>query len=104
MVIAGPSYCPFSVSGKRKRDEDPRSQQAAKLALQLGALVLLVENVVNLIDEDHLHGVFTCMDQHLAASGMCLVGLRRLCDGHMGGCTGRARVFPCWEREEMASC
>ena len=107
VVTAGPSCCPFSVSGKRKRDSDPRSGQGldtAKLALQLGALVLLVENVTNLVDEDHLHGVFTSMDLHLLSGGMCLVSLWRLCDGYMGGCTGRERVFPCWEREDMASC
>ena len=107
VVTAGPSCCPFSVSGKRKRQDDSRSSQGmdtAEMSLHLGALVLIIENVTGLVDDDHLHGVFSETDAYLQAGGMCLVGLWRLCDGCMGGCTGRQRVFPCWEKAEMASC
>lgn len=58
VVVAGPSCCPFSVSGKRLRQWGPRSSQGmdiALLAVSLGALVLIMENVVNFLDEDHLH-------------------------------------------------
>ena len=70
----------------------------------LGALVLIIENVVALAEEDGIHGVFTELDDCLTEGGMQLVGLWKLCDGCMGGCTGRQRVFPCWERIDMASC
>ena len=58
VVVAGPSCCPFSVSGKRLRQWGPRSSQGmdiALLAVSLGALVLIMESVVNFLDEDHLH-------------------------------------------------
>ena len=107
IVVGGPSCCPFNVSGKRQRHNDPRSSQGmdtAQLALTLGALVLIIENVVNLVEEDAIHGIFTTLDDCLVDGGMQLVGLWKLCDGCMGGSTGRQRVFPCWERMDMASC
>lgn len=92
IVTAGPSCCPFSVSGKRQRHNDPRSSQGldtARLVLELGALVLIIENVTSLVDEDSIHGVFTTLNDYLSNGGMCLVGLWKLCDGCLGGGTGR---------------
>jgi hypothetical protein len=54
VVVGGPSCCPFSVSGKRQRHHDPRSSQGldtALLALEFGALALIIENVIGLVEE-----------------------------------------------------
>jgi site-specific DNA-cytosine methylase len=106
VVTAGPSCCPFSVSGKRLRHADPRSGQGmdtALLAVVLGALTLIVENVVNFVDEDYLHSLVNDMDAYLLLHGMVAIGIWRLADYEMGGGTGRERVFLRWEREDMAS-
>ena len=107
VVVAGPSCCPFSVSGKRLRQWDPRSSQGmdtALLAVSLGALVLIMENVVNFLDEVHLHHLCADIDAYLLASGMVAIGTWRLMDSKLGGASGRERVFLRWEKEEMASC
>ena len=107
VVTAGPSCCPFSVSGKRLRQEDPRSSQGmstAMLAVHLGALVLIMENVVNLVDEDPLHLLVSQMNEYLLENGMIAVGTWRLLDSSLGGGSGRERVFLRWEKEHMASC
>ena len=107
VVVAGPSCCPFSVSGKRQRQHDPRSTQGletAALAVALGALVLIMENVVNLVDENPLHHILDELNEYLAEHRMVAVSCWRLADAAMGGATGRVRVFLRWETEEMASC
>ena len=107
VVTAGPSCCPFSVSGKRLRQEDPRSSQGlgtAMLAVHLGALVLIMENVTNLVDEESMHHLVSQMDAYLLGNGMIAVGTWRLFDASLGGGTGRARVFLRWEQEHMPSC
>jgi site-specific DNA-cytosine methylase len=107
IVTGGPSCCPFSISGKRLRHEDPRSSQGldtAMMAVALGALAIIIENVVNLVDEEHLHHVVQGMSSYLAGAGYVFVGLWRLTDSAMGGCSNRERVFLRWEREDMASC
>ena len=107
IVTAGPSCCPFSISGKRLRQKDPRASQGletAKLAVQLGALVLIMENVVNFLDEEHLHHLVGDIDDFLVSQGMVPVGCWRLNDADLGGASGRERVFLRWEAEDMASC
>ena len=107
IVTAGPSCCPLSISGKRKRHLDSRASQGldtARLAIQLGALVLIVENVAQFWDEDHIHGLVAEMNKELLLAGFVAVGVWRLLDSQLGGATGRERVFLRWERKEMASC
>ena len=107
VVTAGPSCCPFSVSGKRLRQEDPRSSQGlstAMLAVHLDALVLIMENVTNLVDEESMHHLVSQMDAYLLGNGMIAVGTWRLFDASLGGGTGRTRVFLRWEQQHMASC
>jgi site-specific DNA-cytosine methylase len=106
VVTAGPSCCPFSVSGKRLRQEDPRASQSmerAQLAVLLGALVLIVENVTNFVDEDHMHHLVQEMDSFLLSNHMVAVGTWRLVDSALGMASNRVRVFLRWEREDMAS-
>ena len=107
IVTAGPSCCPFSVSGKRLRQNDPRACQGfetAKLAVDLGALVLIIENVANFVDEDHIHHLMSDIDDYLQLNGMVAIGVWRLFDYSLGGASGRERVFLRWESEDMASC
>ena len=107
VVTGGPSCCPFSVSGKRLRQKDPRSTQGldtAMLAVALGALVLLIENVVNFVEEDHIHELVQEMNAYLLLHGMVAVGIWTLADYDFGGCSGRERVFLRWEEEHMAAC
>ena len=83
IVTAGPSCCPFSVSGKRLRQNDPRACQGfetAKLAVDLGALVLIIENVANFVDEDHIHHLMSDIDDYLQLNGMVAIGVWRLFD------------------------
>ena len=68
VVTAGPSCCPFSISGKRRHQRDSRSSQGmdtAMLAVALGASVIIMENVVNLLDEDRMHWLVTQMNSYL---------------------------------------
>ena len=78
IVTAGPSCCPFSISGKRLRQEDPRACQGletAKLAVTLGALVLIIENVPNFVDEEHLHHLRSEIGEYLRLNGMVPIGV-----------------------------
>ena len=62
IVTVGPSCCPFSISGKRRRQRDSRSSQGmdtAMLAVALGASVIIMENVANLLNEDGMHRLVT---------------------------------------------
>lgn len=107
VVTGGPSCCPFSVSGKRLRQSDPRSCQGletAKLAVHFGAMVLVIENVLNFVDEEHLHHLVREMVEYLELHDLLLVGIWRLVDCELGGASGRERVFLRWEAADMASC
>ena len=88
------------------RQNDPRSGQGmdtAVLAVTLGALALIIENVVNFVDEDHMHSLVRDMDAYLLLNGMIAIGIWRLADHEMGGGTGRERMFLRWEQQLMAS-
>jgi hypothetical protein len=100
VVTAGPSCCPFSISGKRKRQQDSRSSQGMDTAM---LLFIIMENVVNLLDEDRMHGLVTQMDSYLLLHGLVAVGIWRLMCADLGGATGRERVFLRWELLDMAS-
>ena len=106
IVTAGPSCCPFNISGKRLRQHDTRSTQGmdtAELAVHLGASVLVVENVCLFLEEDHLHKLVSEMDVYLAQHGFVWVAAWTLLDSALGGCSGRGRVFLVWESVDMAS-
>ena len=97
VVVVGPSRCPFSISGKRLRHLDEQSGQGldiAKLAVRLGALVLIMENVVNLVDEDSLHQVLSNINAYMLLEGFVALCVWRLIDCELGGHSGRERVFP----------
>lgn len=107
VVTSGPSCCPFSVSGKRLRQHDARSSQGmdtASLAVQLGALVLIVENVVLFLDEDFRHHLVSEMDEYLSSHDRVRVCSWRLLHSALGGSSGRERIFLVWETVDMASC
>ena len=106
VVIAGPSCCPFNISGKRLRQHDPRSTQGldtAALATHLGAKVLIVENVSQFINEDYWHRLVSEMVDYLQLHGLVLVATWILLDSALGGCSGRERVFLVWEEIQLAS-
>jgi site-specific DNA-cytosine methylase len=68
VICAGSSCCPFSVSGMRRRQQDPRAGQGmetAILAITLGALMLIMENVTTLVSEDYLHHIVTAISAYL---------------------------------------
>ena len=106
VVTAGPSCCPFSVSGKRLRQHDPRSTQGldtAALAVHLGAKVLIVENVSMFLNEDYRHNLVSEMVEYLQHHDLILVATWVLLDSALGGCSGRERVFLVWEEIQVAS-
>ena len=67
--------------------------ETAQLANHLGALALIVENVTNFVDEDHLHHLVREMDSYLLLNGMVAVGLWRLIDSALGMASCRSRVI-----------
>ena len=106
VVTAGPSCCPFSVSGKRLRQHDPRSTQGLDipaLAVHLGAKVLIVENVSMFLNEDYRHNLVSEMVEYLQHHDLILVATWVLLDSALGGCSGRERVFLVWEEIQVAS-
>ena len=106
IVTAGPSCCPFSLSGKRLRQHDSRSTQGmdmAALAVHLCATTLVIENVSLLLEEDHMHKLVSEMDVYLVQHGFVRVATWTLLDSALGGCSGRERVFLVWESMEIAS-
>ena len=103
---SGPSCCPFSVSGKRLRQHDPRSTQGldtTALAVHLGAKVLIVENVSQFINEDYRHKLVSEMVDYLQQHGLILVATWILLDSALGGCSGRERVFLVWDSRKKSS-
>ena len=106
VVTSGPSCCPFSLSGKRLRHHDERSAQGmdtTSLSVQLGAAVLVVENVSLFLEEDHIHKLVSEMEHYLHDQGYVLVASWTLLESELGGASGRGRVFLVWESIEMAS-
>ena len=62
LVTAGIACQPFSNRGLRLHKADPRAYQSLKVcdaAVALGAVYILLENVANFVDQDHIHGVFS---------------------------------------------
>ena len=106
VVTGGPSCCSFSLSGKRLRQHDARSTQGmdtAALAVKLGAIMLIIENVGMFLHEDHLHHLVSELKDYLLENGYVLVATWVLLDSEIGGSSGRERVFLVWERVTMAS-
>ena len=73
------------------------------LTIARGASVTIMENVVNLLDKDKMHGLVTQMNSYLLLHGLIAVGIWRLMCSDLGGTTGRERVFLRWELLDMAS-
>ena len=106
VITGGPSCCPFSISGKRRRQHDGRSSQGmdtAAMAVHLGATVLIIENVSLFLKEDYLHHLVSEMDDYLLSHGFVRSGSWMLTDSALGGSSGRERVFLVWEKADMAS-
>jgi hypothetical protein len=106
LVCGGFSCCPLSNAGKRKREQDPRASQGvdtALLAVHFGADAVLFENVVELVDDDGVHGLFTNLIELLTSHGFTLVAVFRDQDCNLGGFSCRSRVFPYFESNSMAS-
>ena len=96
VAVAGPSCCHLSVAGKRLRQWDPRSSQGletAKLAIHFRATILVIENVIQLLDEDHQHGLLSEINSFMISNGYNSMHCIRLQDSQLGGCTARERVF-----------
>ena len=106
VVAGGPSCCPFSISGKRLRQHDPRSTQGmdtVALAVHFGAKMVIIENVSPFLEEDSTHHLVSEMDDYLQQHGFALVASWVLTDSALGGASGRKRVYLVWEAVEMAS-
>ena len=97
VVTGGPSCCPFSISGKRMRDRDSRSTQGmdtAVLACLLGAAVLIIENVSDLVTGDKVHHIMSDMIAFMLSKRRAIAGIWDFLHSDVGGCTNRRRVFP----------
>ena len=66
----------------------------ALLACQLGALVLIIENVCDFLSGDVVHGLFTNVCQYLKFEFRSLAGVWEFRDSDVGGQSSRLRVFP----------
>jgi hypothetical protein len=107
IVCGGPSCCHLSSAGKMLGASDSRAAQmmdTARLAVTFEASFLILENVCALQDLDSTHGLLSSTALYLAEHKMVAVCCFRVRDSACGGYSCRERVFPYFERADVASC
>ena len=95
VVVAGVPCQPFSEAGRMRFGDDSRAWDALLVcdaALALKAAVILLENVLNYVDRDHEHGVFTRIQEYYLERGYVLVRVLRIAHCHCAGRTYRKRI------------
>ena len=82
IVLAGVSCQPFSDAGQLRFQNDSRSDQALLVcdaAVTLGAMYVILENVMNYVTQNATHGVFTKVKQYFNTLGFNCGNLKILC-------------------------
>ena len=105
-VITGGFACvTLSRAGKQLMEKDVRSAQlmdTVGMAVYFEARAVLLENVVELVDKDNIHGMLTEAKQFMTNEGFMLVSIWRQNHARCGGASQRQRVLPLWVRAEVA--
>ena len=104
IVIVGVSCQPFSDAGKRKFGADDRAWDALLVcdaAVKLEAIFIVLENVINYTDLDHIHGVWTKIQNYFKNKGYVLVRVLKPKHCYCGGHTYRARVVPIFIKDGL---
>ena len=106
LLCGGFSCCTLSKAGKQLWASDPRSSQGmdtARLAVEIGADAVLLENVHQLITDDSLHGFYSEIRAFLLANGFVEIGVFWLTDSECAGRSSRCRVLPYFEKRSIAA-
>jgi len=94
-LVGGVPCSSLSIAGPRKEQQDHRARffvDTIDMAVSLGVLLLLIENVCELVTRDADHGIFSAVQAALRVAGFnCVVWMPR--DADFGGHTQRKRVF-----------
>jgi hypothetical protein len=105
LLFAGTSCQPFSAAGKQEMHADRRAWQpllVLEAAIALCAQYIILENVPDLVDMDHVHGVFTIIQREFQDAGFELVRLLRPRHDLCGGGTVRDRVLLAFRRSQSS--
>ena len=100
---AGPSCKSFSVAGKQDWD-NPRALCAPNTAKVVGKIrpkLAMVEITVELLTNNHKHGLFTLMMNNFEAEGYVLASMEMVRDSELGGTQSRKRLITTWERVDF---
>ena len=95
-VVAGVPCQPFSPIGQMRMHEDPRALMALHVcdaAVALQSSYIILEEVPNFVDLDHIHGIFTRTKEYFSEKGFTLMHILRPDHSECGGWTGRKRVI-----------
>ena len=95
LVVAGISCQPFSEAGPCRFEKDDRAWDAWHVidaAVELQGIFILLENVLNYVDRDNNHKVFTKLKAYATLKGFTLVKILRPKHSRCGGETYRERV------------
>jgi ribA/ribD-fused uncharacterized protein len=105
-VVAGVPCQPFSPIGQMRMHEDPRALMALHVcdaAVALHSSYIILEEVPNFVDLDHIHGIFTRTKEYFSEKGFTLMHILRPDHSECGGWTGRKRVIIFFTRGKQAS-
>ena len=103
ILAAGPSCKSYSVAGKQDWD-NPRALCAPNTAKVVGKIrpkVAMVEITVELLTNNHKHGLFTLMVNNFEAEGYVLASVEMVRDSELGGNQSRRRLITTWERADF---
>jgi len=95
-LVGGPVCASLSTGGKRLEQEDDRARQfvdTIALAVFLGVSFLVIENVLQLVNRDSHHGLYTRFLTAAKKGGFEVALVLQLCDAEHGGRTQRERVI-----------
>ena len=105
-VVAGVPCQPFSPIGQMRMHEDSRAFMALHVcdaAVALQSSYVILEEVPNFVDLDHIHGIFTRTKEYFSERGFTLMHILRPDHSECGGWTGRKRVIIFFTRGKQPS-
>ena len=105
-VVAGVPCQPFSPIGQMRMHEDSRAFMALHVcdaAVALQSSYVILEEVPNFVDLDHIHGIFTRTKEYFSEKGFTLMHILRPDHSECGGWTSRKRVIIFFTKGRRAS-
>ena len=104
-MIAGPPCQPFSKAGKQQGAADQRAIRVLDVlhvAAAYKVAWIIIENVVDLLDGDDKHGLYTAIIEVAASHNYTLTNKEKVRDGDVGGVMSRTRLFLYFEQADIA--